>query len=267
MEQSISKEIQERLDKINWEEVKSRFGISRDSLTPFIATQLAYGQMTDLIPGYTEDLSGLFSLKAYPVADEEFWKVKAFTIERPKSPDEAIYLYNQPITSESVKKALTERTAWEGNDGRRKYGLANANAGKPVALIIDGRKQQFLVSIHQPTNRIVGIPVEQVKLWFVGKDGESRGRSMYGATFSEDQVKALCEGKAVRLDGCQTKNGETFSCYVQFDAAQRQVVPCHPGWLKEAQKTGTDLGLNAQKQQEKPAVQEEHKVKSGHRMK
>ena len=111
--------------------------------------------------------------------------------------------------------------------------------------------------------------MEQVKLYFLDKDGASRGKSMYGVAFTEDQIKALCEGKAVRLDGCRTKGGESFNCYVQFDAAQRQVVSCHPGWLKEAQKTGTDLGLGREKQQEqqKPAVQEEHKVKAGPKMK
>ena len=68
--------------------------------------------------------------------------------------------------------------------------------------------------------------------------------------------------------GCKTKTGELFNCYVQFDAAARQVVSCHPGWLKEAQKTGTDLGLGNQKgQEQKPAVEEEHKVKSGPKLK
>jgi uncharacterized protein YciI len=43
---------------------------------------------------------------------------------------------------------------------------------------------------------------------------------------------------------------------VQFDAAQRQVVACHPAWLKEAQKTGTDLGLGQQNKQEKKPLKE-----------
>lgn len=28
---------------------------------------------------------------------------------------------------------------------------------------------------------------------------------------------------------------------MQFDAAQRQVVTCHPTWFKEAQKAGLDM--------------------------
>ena len=70
-------------------------------------------------------------------------------------------------------------------------------------------------------------------------------------TLTPEQAKGLAEGHAVRLDGCRNKEGQTFSCYVQFDAAQRQVVACHPAWLKEAQKTGTDLGLGQQNKQEK----------------
>ena len=271
MEQNISKDVQERLNKINWESLKDKYGISKDSImqNPAIASQLAFGLYTDLVPGFTDEISGMFSLRAYPQGEGQEWKVKVYTMEKPKTEADTLYLYKQPITSDSVRKALLERTSWEGNAGEVKRGFANANGGRPIAIEIDGRKQEFLVSLHQPTNRIVGIPVEQVRMYFLDKDGASRGKSMYGVTFTDDQVKALCEGKAVRLDGCKTKGGEIFNCYVQFDAAQRQVVSCHPGWLKEAQRTGTDLGLGKEKPkvEEKPAVQEERKVKSGPKMK
>ena len=272
MEQNISKDVQERLNKIDWESLKSKYGISRDSVmaSPAIASQLAYGQYTDLVPGATDEITGMFSLRAYPQGEDQPWKVKVYTMEKPKSEEDALFLYGHPITSESVKKGLFERTSWEGSDGTVKKGLANANGGRPITIEVDGRKQEFLVSIHQPTNRIIGMPVEQVRLYFYDKEGQSRGKGMYGVSFTEDQMKALCEGKAVRLDGCKTKTGETFNCYVQFDAAQRSVVSCHPAWLKEAQRTGTDLGLGPQKapeQQEKTAVMEEQTVKGGPKMK
>ena len=274
MEQNISKDVQDRLNNINWESLKSKYGISRDSVmsNPAIAAQLAYGQYTDLVPGSTEEISGMFSLRAYPQAEGQEWKVKVYTMEKEKSEKDAIFIYGRPVTSDYAKKALFEKTTWEGNDGQPKRGYANANAGRPVTIEVDGKKQEFLLSIHQPTNRVVAMPVEQVRLYFLDKEGSSRGKSMYGVTFTEDQIKNLCEGKAVRLDGCKTKSGETFNCYVQFDAASRQVVSCHPGWLREAQKTGTDLGLGNQKTQEqqqeqKPAVAEEQTVKSGPKMK
>jgi len=274
MEQNITKDVQERLNKINWESLKEKYGISKDSVmqNAAIATQLAYGQYTDLISGSTEEITGMFSLRAYPQGEGEQWKVKVYTMEKEKSASDAIFIYGHPIQSDLIKKALFERTSWTGNDGSTKYGLANANAGRPITIEVDGRKQDFLLSIHQPTNRVVAMPVEQVKLFFMDKEGASRGKSMYGTSFSDEQIKALSEGKAVRLDGCKTKSGETFSCYVQFDAAARQVVSCHPAWLKEAQRTGTDLGLGNQKAQQEQKVQkaevaEERQVKSGPKMK
>lgn len=256
---NISKEVQERLDRINWESLQNTFGISRDTVmqNPHIASQLAWGQMTDLIPGSTQDISGMFSLRAYPSGEGQEFKVKVYTMERPKNESDTLFLYRTPITSDAVKKALLEKTDWIGQDGTRKFGYANANGGKPVTIEIDGKKQQYLVSIHQPTNRIVGMPVEQVRSYFIDKDNNSRGRGIYGVAFSDEQIKSLCEGKAVRMDGCRTKDGESFSCYVQFDAAQRQAVTCHPAWIKEAMRAGTDLGLGRNSGQGQEQVQQQ----------
>ena len=271
MEQNtkISEDVSKRLDCIDWEAVSAKCGISREAVekNPAIASQLAYGQYTDLIPGVSGDLSGSFSLRAYPQQDGEPWKVKMYTMERPKTMDDNLYLYGAKITSEKVKKGLLEKTDWLGTDGSRKYGYANANGGSPISIEIDGRKEQYLVSIHQPTNRVVGIRVDQVRAFLLTESGESRGKGIYGVSFSQEQAEALAEGKAVRMDGCKTKDGNTFSCYVQFDAAQRQVVPCHPTWIKEALKAGTDLGLGtaqqrseAAKRDVKPAVVVEQKT-------
>lgn len=271
MEQNskISADVKKRLDLVDWESVKQMCGVTRENVekNPAIASQLAYGQYTDLVPGVVGDLSGSFSLRAYPQQEGELWKVKVYTMERPKTMEDTLYLYGSKITSEKVKKALLEKTDWLAPDGSRKYGYANANGGSPIAIEIDGRKEQYLVSIHQQTNRVVGIKVDQVKAFFVDKEGVSRGKGIYGVAFTPEQATALAEGKAVRMDGCLTKDGNQFSCYVQFDAAQRQVVPCHPTWIKEALKAGTDLGLGtqqqkaeAQKREHKPAVVEEAKT-------
>ena len=83
MEITVSKDVQQRLDKINWDNLKDKYGISREAVmsNPHIASQLAYGQMTDLIHGYTKELSGQFSLRAYPTGKGETWEVKVFTME------------------------------------------------------------------------------------------------------------------------------------------------------------------------------------------
>lgn len=242
MEVTLPNDVQNRLNKINWENLKEKYGISKESImqNPAIASQLAYGQMTDLVYGGTKELSGLFSLRAYPQGENKEWTVRLFTMEKPKTANDTLYLYNQPITSAKVKEALLERTSWEDASQKTRYGLANANGGRPIAIEVDGRKQEFLVSIHQPTNRVVGMPVEQVKAMLMDADGHSRGKSMYGVTFTDEQAKALSEGKAIAISGMK-RDGERFTCCVQFDAAQRQVVTCHPTWFKEAQKAGLDM--------------------------
>ena len=242
MEVTLPNDVQNRLNKINWENLKEKYGISKESImqNPAIASQLAYGQMTDLVYGGTKELSGLFSLRAYPQGENQEWTVRLFTMEKPKTANDTLYLYNQPITSAKVKEALLERTSWEDASQKTRYGLANANGGRPISIEVDGRKQEFLVSIHQPTNRVVGMPVEQVKAMLMDADGHSRGKSMYGVTFTDEQAKALSEGKAIAISGMK-RDGERFTCCVQFDAAQRQVVTCHPTWFKEAQKAGLDM--------------------------
>ena len=242
MEISLPTDVQKRLDNINWENLKEKYGISKESImqNPAVASQLAYGQMTDLVYGSTKELSGLFSLRAYPQGENQEWTVKLFTMEKAKTPNDTLYLYNQPITSPKVKDALLERTSWEDGNQKQRHGLANANGGRPIAIVVDGKKQEFLVSIHQPTNRVVGMPVEQVRAMLLDQNGHSRGKSMYGVTFTDEQAKLLSEGRAVAITGMK-RDGEKFTCCVQFDAAQRQVVTCHPTWFKEAQKAGLDM--------------------------
>ena len=123
-------------------------------------------------------------------------------------------------------------------------------AGRPVGWRDPetGEVKHDIVSLHQPTNRLVGIPVEAVRNMFIDRDtGEYRRRQIYGAEITPQQADALAEGKAVKIDG-KTKEGQSFTAFVQFDATKRRVVPCHPAWLKEAQKAGVDLGLGTKKE-------------------
>ena len=232
---------------------------------PTVAAQLAYGQMTDLVYGSTKELTGFFSLRAFPQGEGKEWAVKLITMEKAKTPNDTLYLYNQPITSPKVKEALLERTSWEDNKKKTHHGLANANGGRPIAIELDGRKQEFLVSIHLPTNRVVGMPVEQVKAMLLDEHGHSRGRGIYGVTFTDEQAKALAEGKAIAISGMK-RDGERFTCCVQFDAAQRQVVTCHPTWFKEAQKAGLDMKYSKEVKVDKEVKQQvENTMKQGQR--
>ena len=125
MEQTLSKDVQEKLDMINWDSLKEKYGISRDSFytNPQLAAQLAYGQMTDLVYASKEDFTGTLSLRASLDTSGE----------KPKTEKDQLYLYRQPITSEKVREALLERTKWIGPDGKEYKGLANANGGRPIS--------------------------------------------------------------------------------------------------------------------------------------
>lgn len=263
METQLPKEVQQRLDKINWDSLKEKYGISKESVTqnPTIASQLAYGQMTDLVYGSNAEIKGQFSLRAYPKGDKGEWAVKVYTIEKSKTAKDNITVYNQPITSEKVKETLFERTTWTDQHGVKKSGLANANGGRPITLQLDGRRQDCLVSVHLPTNRIVVMPVEQVRSFFYDKDGALRGKSLYGVKFTKDQVNGLIEGRAVVISGLR-KDGTSFSCCAQFDAAQRQVVPCHPKWFQEATRAGMDIGKGQGQTNAKTQDQKESKGQS-----
>ena len=258
MEQTLSKDVQEKLDLINWDSLKEKYGISRDSIynDPRIASQLAYGMMTDLVYANKEDFTGPLSLRANldTSGEKPEMKVKVYTIEKPKTSADQLYLYRQPITSEKVREALLEKTKWTGPDGKEYKGLANANGGRPITLNIDGRKQQFLVSIHQPTNRVGGMSLDSVRSYFYDKDINLRGRGMYGVPFTPEQINGLIEGKAVVHTG-QRKDGEAFTCCIQFDAAKREPTVSHPSWFKEAQRAGMDAAPK-QKQEEKAAQQQ-----------
>ena len=84
MDYKISEELQKKLDNINWESLNEKYGINKDYVysNPSIASQLAYGQPTDLIPARNNEFSGMVSLRAYPVQDSPEWKVKVITMEQ-----------------------------------------------------------------------------------------------------------------------------------------------------------------------------------------
>ena len=99
MEQEITKDVQEKLDKIDWKTLEQKYGldkidwktleqkygISRKTVeqSPAIASQLVYGQMTDLVYASTPEMNAMFSLRAYPTQDGD-WTVKLYSMEKPK---------------------------------------------------------------------------------------------------------------------------------------------------------------------------------------
>lgn len=250
-EEQLRDDVRQMLDNIDWNSV-SEFEKLRETVekNPAVAEQLVYGEMTDLVRASSKSITGQFSLRAYPQGEGQPWALKMYNIEPKLDPKGDIYYRGSKITSPEIVKALFEQTDWVGADGKTKHGYANANAGRPVGWRDPetGEVKHDIVSLHQPTNRLIGIPVEAVRNMFIDRDtGEYRRRQIYGAEITPQQADALAEGKAVKIDG-KTKEGQSFTAFVQFDATKRRVVPCHPAWLKEAQKAGVDLGLGTKKE-------------------
>ena len=229
------------LEMLDWNQVEKDLGLTMQMIQdrPVIARQLSAGLFTDLVSLDTDSFSGLFSLHAEENGEQ--LRLKAYTIEKPKTAGDELYVFGNRIESEVIKKALLEKTDWVGRDGRRRYGFANSNAGYTVKLEVKGKKGMYLISVHQQTNRIVGETIETVRDYFFRKDGILRGRGIFGVIFTEKQALALCEGRAVRLEGCIDAGSDPFGCFVQYDASIHQVTVCHPAWLKEALKAGLDI--------------------------
>lgn len=270
-EKKIPQDVAERLDKMDWESLKKSSGVTREAVeaNPRVARQLAYGQKTELVFGNTPEVAGLFSLRAFPQGKDDQgndlpYRIKSYTMEQEKTIANCLrtndkneeysvaYFYaagqRNPITSPSIVRALLEKTNWVGSDGENKYGLANANAGKPVAAMIKDRdgnetKQYFLVSYFPPTNTFEGISVDAVK-----RHLENSDLKMYGVKINDAQKANLAEGKAVFLKDCTTKDGRKFDTCVQFDAAQRQLVPAHPAWMKQMMAAGVEVNVHGKEQ-------------------
>lgn len=232
------------LDNIDWVQVMNEFRLSRQDIlgNPNIARQLSEGLYTDLVQIDTDSISGLFSLHVEDVTEPGKQRLKAYSLEKPKTAGEELYVLGNRIESEAIKKSLLEKTDWIGPDGKRHYGYANANAGSTVKLEVAGSRGVYLISVHQQTNRIVGETVEAVRSYFFDARGRIRGRGIFGVRFTEKQALSMCEGRAIRLEGCISQESAVpFGCFVQFDASTNQVTVCHPSWVKEAQKAGLDI--------------------------
>ena len=259
----ISPEVKERLDKMDWKGLQASTGITRAQIekSESTARQLAYGQVTNLVRGFTADIEGEYALRAIPRTDDQPWKIKAYTIESEKKPEDNLYLYGARIYSEEAKKALFEMTTWEGADGKKQYGRANANAGRPIGVEFtdengNKEKKQFIVSLHQPTNRLFAIPVDALE-----KMMKEREVSVYGKKLDDKQISEICKGGADVGKDCKRKDGSTFDAAVQFDVAQRQLVPVHPTWLKKAQRAGLDVGIGTKAAEVKAQAPAETKAK------
>lgn len=241
-----------RLEKVDWNQLTTELGVDKDFIlgNERIATQLANGIMTDLVPCKLGSIYGEISLSPTYSKDDDTIRCKGYTRQSNLSVNERMFVYGVEIGSEVIKKALCEKTGWEIN-GKRVSGYANANAGCQVTLDIkDHGKQKFLLSVHEPTNRVVAMSADVVRKWFdatrVDKETGEEVKyncSKYGVQFSSSDIDLLVDGKRVFI-ASQNKDGEMFSCWLQYDVAKRDVVVCHPIQLTQKEAAHMTAKLN-----------------------
>ena len=202
-DEQLRDDVRQLLDNIDWNSV-SEFENLRATVerNPQIAEQLVYGEMTDLVRASSKTISGQFSLRAIPNSEGQPWALKMYNIEKRPDPNkEDIYYRGSKITSPEIIRGLFERTTWIGADGKQKNGYANANAGRPVGYrdAETGKIKYDIVSFHQPTNRLIGVPVEAVRNMFVDKEtGEYRKRQIYGAEITQSRRTLLPKARPSR---------------------------------------------------------------------
>ena len=86
-------------------------------------------------------------------------------------------------------------------------------------------------------------------------------RSIIPESEYREVVEKAKKVKAVVHSG-QRKDGEAFTCCIQFDAAKREPTVSHPSWYKEAQRAGMEAAPK-QKLEEKAAQQQKASQEQG----
>ena len=131
--------IQERLDRIPWEELESQYGIKKDYIMSHeqIARQLANGQVTDYVNCYARvgnlTVMGPMALQANFRGDRV--EVKHFTV----NPNPDLSVYGDALRSEKVAERLLDSYDFivrdeEGKAVRKEVRHSFANGGSPITL-------------------------------------------------------------------------------------------------------------------------------------
>ena len=268
---SYPKFIQERLDRIPWDELESSYGIRKDYITgnEQIARQLASGQVTDYVKCYAKvgslTVIGPMALQANFRNDRV--EVKHFTV----NPNPDLSVYGDALRSDKVAERLmdTYEFAVKDEDGktvRKEVRHSFANGGSPITLTrqnADGTetRTRCLVSFDGFVRNRDGEIVRGTKKLFLTPCSEGLSYldkvapSMYGHEFTQEQKEALSEGKDLYIEDFRTKDGRTFDAVVQYSAVLRQVVKVDTPFWRETVRKRNEAARSAspEKKQESAA--------------
>lgn len=277
---SYPKFIQERLDRIPWEELEASYGIRKDYIlgNEQVARQLASGQVTDYVRCYAKvgnlTVIGPMALQANFRNDRV--EVKHFTV----NPNPDLSVYGDALRSDKVAERLMDTYEYtvkddEGKAVRKETRHSFANGGSPITITRqnpDGSesKTRCLVSfdgfvrnrdgeIIRGTQKLFLTPCAEVQTYL-----EKVAPTMYGHEFTPEQREALSEGKDLYIEDFKTKDGKTFDAVVQYNAVLRQVVKVDtPFWREtvrkrnEASRTAAPEKRQETEQKKAPARKEE----------
>lgn len=250
---SYPKFIQERLDRIPWQELESSYGIKKDYIMSHeqLARQLANGQVTNYVKCYARNgnliVMGPMALQANFRGDRV--EVKHFTV----NPNPDLTIYGDTLRSDRVAERLmdtydvTMKDA-EGKVTGRYQNHSFANGGSPITLTrkdSDGNevKTKCLVSfdafvrnkdgeIIRGTQRLFTTPCDDVLAYL-----DKVAPTMYGHEFTPEQKADLADGKDLYIEDFKTREGKTFDAVVQYSAVSRQVVRVDtPFWRETVRK-------------------------------
>lgn len=200
---SYPKFIQERLDRIPWEELEASYGIRKDYIlgNEQVARQLASGQVTDYVRCYAKvgnlTVIGPMALQANFRNDRV--EVKHFTV----NPNPDLSVYGDALRSDKVAERLMDTYEYtvkddEGKAVRKETRHSFANGGSPITITRqnpDGSesKTRCLVSfdgfvrnrdgeIIRGTQKLFLTPCAEVQTYL-----EKVAPTMYGHEFTPEQ--------------------------------------------------------------------------------
>lgn len=113
--------------------------------------------------------------------------------------------------------------------------LKTGNLGKTIEVVTKhGEVFDAYVSVDPQTNELVALRADRVSI----------PKEIKGATLTDEQYKALLEGKAVKVEGMTSKNGKPFDATLQVNADKKGIefIFGEPKSLKERQEQSQEQG-------------------------
>lgn len=267
--------IQDRLDRIPWQELEDSYGIKKDYIMSHeqIARQLANGQVTDYVKCYARNgniiVMGPMALQANFRGDRV--EVKHFTV----NPNPDLTIYGDALRSDRVAERLmdTYEVTMKDTEGKvtgRYLNHSFANGGSPITLTrkdADGNeiKTRCLVSfdafvrnkdgeIIRGTQRLFTTPCEDVLAYL-----DKVAPTMYGHEFTPEQKADLAEGKDLYIEDFKTRDGKTFDAVVQYSAVSRQLVRVDTPFWRETVRKRMEANKSAAPANKQQAAQKNEK--------